>query len=432
MGKFLERARKAYRRIADPFPLTAVGLVVLVGCGLALFHYGLSRIDLILLVVGSVGVAIGVMALVLTIVAALMIYYRFRQRSSDESISIECGYPAKTGFRLPRPWYLPLIDVSWTWVAPQAEVHLVPRRGWLQERVIAARRGVVSQVVRRVEVADIFGLCKIAFRLKEQRTVRFVPSAGKLRKIEVVRGMSGGDDISHPEGPAQGDPMDMRHYNPGDPIRFVLWKVFARSRKLVVRTPERAISPARQTAAFLVGFEGDEPAAGAARVAVDDGALGQDWVLGADGSDQYATTKARALDVLTRSAHSPWDRGGAGLASFLEQATTGSVGRAVVFVPGRPGPWIERVLKAASHRKGRVDFVVCTDGIRRAPQRSWWRRFAVAVDDSDTEPGHIRPCNSKELREVVSRLGGRSNVIVVDRVDGRVFSAAHLENMEAA
>jgi hypothetical protein len=431
MAPFLKRARAIFRRVADPFPLTLVGLVVLLGCGLALFYYGLRRIDLILLVIGSVGVAVGLLAVLLSVVAALMIYLRFRGRSSDEVISIECGFPAKTGFRLPRPWYLPLIDVAWSWVDPEAAVRLVPRRGWLQEEIVAARRGVVGKVVRRVEVGDIFGLCKIAFRLTEDRTVRFVPSVGKLKHIEVIRGMSGGDDISHPEGPDKGDPLDMRHYNPGDPIRFVLWKVFARSRKLVVRTPERAISPARQTAAFLVACDGDEPAAGAARVAVDGGALGQDWVLGADGTDQHARTKAHALEVLTRSAHSKWDRAGGGLASFLQEASTGSVGRAVVFVPAKPGPWIERVLSAASERRGRVDFVVCTDGIRRTSRRSWWHKAATMLDDG-ARPGEVEASGASEVKEVIRRLGGRNNVVVVDRVDGRVFTPAHLENLEAA
>jgi hypothetical protein len=408
-------------------------VVVLAGCGLALLYYGLRRIDLVLLVVGAVGVVVGLLALFLTVTAAAMVWLRFRGASSGDGLSVECGFPARTGFRLPRPWYLPLVDVGWRWEQPDAHVRLVARRGWLYEEVVASRRGIVGEVVRRVEVGDIFGLCHLAFRLTERRTVRFVPSMGRLKQIEVVRGMSGGDDISHPEGPDRGDPLDMRHYNPGDPIRFVLWKVFARSRKLVVRTPERAISPARQTVAYMVAADGDEPAAGAARVAVEGGALGIDWVLGADGIDQVATSRVHALDLLTRSAHVPRERAGAGLGTFLQKASTGNVGRAVVFVPARPGDWIERVLAAAAPRRGRVDFVVCTDGVVRRPRRAWWRRFTTAARDEIALPGATEPSAAADLREVVARLGGgRANVVIVDRVAGRVYTSAHLEHVEAA
>jgi hypothetical protein len=224
----------------------------------------------------------------------------------------------------------------------------------------------------------------------------------------------------------------MRHYAPGDPIKFVLWKVFARARKLVVRTPEKAISPARQTVAYLVAFEGDEPAAGAARVAVDGGALGTDWVVGADGTDQHASTRAHALEVLARSAHAPHGEAGTGLSRFLGKTTTGTVGRALVFVPARPGPWIERVLSAAAQRRGRVDFVVCTDGIVRRPTGPWWRRAALMRPDRDAA-GEVGPSSVADVREVVSRLGGsRAHVLVVDRAEGRVYTPAHLENMEAA
>ncbi|MDH4459650.1 MAG: M3 family metallopeptidase, partial [Nevskia sp.] len=53
------------------------------------------------------------------------------------------------------------------------------------------------------------------------------------------------------------------------------------------------------------------------------------------------------------SAHASPEQQGAGLAKFLSAATPGaSVGRAVVFVPATPGPWLDKVLAAARFNQG--------------------------------------------------------------------------------
>jgi uncharacterized protein (DUF58 family) len=352
--------------------------------------------------------------------------------AADEPSTLECGYPVRTGLVLPRLWWIPFVDLTWTWVEPEAEVSTLARRHGVEEEVVAHRRGVVERIARRFEVGDIFGLTRVRFVVREHRRVRFAPSAGALKQIEVVRGMSGGDDVSHPEGPPDGEPFDMRRYNPGDPIRFVLWKVFARSRLLVVRTPERAISPARQTVAYLVTGKSDEPAAGAARVAVEVGALGRDWVLGADGVKTLATSREQALDVLARSATAPPEASGAGLAAFLERAASGSFSRAVVFVPAVPGPWIDEVLAAVRARKGRVEFVVGIDGVVSVPKQGWLRILSRRGDPRAA--GALGgPVRADELAAVVKALSGaRTKVVVVDRSAGRIYTSAHLEGLEDA
>lgn len=418
------------RPVVDLFPLTSVGLVVL-GCSLvALLYYGLRRIDLILLVVGAVGTALVALAVLTTVVGALVAWRSVRHRPTDELGKLECGYPSRTGFWLPYLWYVPLVDVRWIWIHPEAQVRTRRSGARLFEEVIASRRGEVREVVRRFEVGDIFGLCQIRFWVGERRPVRFAPSRGNLQHIEIVRGMSGGDELSHPEGPTSGDPYDLRRYQAGDPIKLMLWKVFARTRMAVVRTPERAISPARKTVAYLVTGDLDEPAAGAARVAAENGSLGEDWVLGADGSGDVAMTPAQAVDILTRSGHARPEAGGAGLGEFFARASTGSVGRTVVFVPGTPGPWIDKVKAACSGHRGRVEFVVGIDGLEQGPEQSWWRSLLTGESRPRHGAGSVDPVRIGELNEVIEGIGGgRSKVVVVDRVDGRLYTPGHLEGM---
>lgn len=429
------RARRAARVAQDLFPVTPLGVLAMSGCAFALVHFGLQRVDLVLLVLGGVGVAVGALSVLINVFTSLALWLRLREPTDAPPLSLECGYAARTGFSLPSLWYLPFVKVSWTWDEPSAEVRAIPLKRRLHEEVTPKRRAHVEQITRRVEVSDAFGLTRVCFTARERRDVRVSPSIGALRQMHVVRSIAGGDSVSHPAGPPEGERADMRHYSPGDPIKFVLWKVFARTRQLVVRTPERAISPVRQTVAYLVTGDHDEPAAGAARVAVDSGALGGEWSLGADGQDTVARTPVQALEVLARSSNTAAALGGSGLTHFLANATRGSASRAVVFVPSRPGPWLARVVAAAqartspTERYSSLEFIVCTDGVRRAPKRSWLAR--VATEDRRDEADVATP--HEDLNAVLSALGAaRSRVLIVDRAAGKVFGAEHHRAREAA
>lgn len=434
----LRRVAAPLRRAADLFPFTALGLLVMAGCGFALFRYGIRQIDLLLLVVGAVGVALGLASVLSTTLTALVLWRQGREQRDEEALRLECGYAARTGFSLSSLWFVPFVKLRWNWEAPEASVRLVPLKRRLHEEVTALRRGLHESIARRIEVSDAFGLTRLTFTLRQERVVRFVPSMGALRQMRVVRSIAGGDEISNPAGPPEGERVDLRHYAPGDPIKFVLWKVFARSRQLVVRTPERAIAPTRQTVAYLVTGTGDESAAGAARVAVDTGALGAEWVLGADGNDTYAKSPVQALELLARSASTPTELGGAGLADFLSRATPGGLARAVVFVPGRPGPWLDRVVAtvraktAPNQMQSPVEFVVCTDGIVPIVKTTWWSRLAFQVRPPAAQ-GTVTPAPGAEVAAVLRALATtRAPVTLVDRAGGHVYPGGHHRSLEAA
>ena len=410
------------------FPFTFGGLLIAAACVLSFFHYGFGKIDLILLGVGAVGLGIAAVSLIFTVLAAVITYRRVKRMSATEATKLECGYWAPTGFSLPSLWYVPFVSVAWDWHEPKARVRVTRKRGRTREEVFPERRGWTGQITRRFDIGDIFGLCKVSFDAPQKGEVRFMPWVGALKNMHVLRGMAMGDDISHPEGPPEGDRYDMRHYVAGDPIRFVLWKVFAKSRELVVRTPERAISHARQTAVYMVADEGDEPAAGAARVAVDVGAFGGDWVLGADGCKDTTQNKDEAMEILARSAHASKAQSGAGLANFLQSTSPGSMRRAVVFVPPRPGPWLARVAKAArtmgsNSALSSVGFIIGVDGIDIAPERGRVGRLMIE-NRVDEAAGSV--ATVEELNEIVKQLG--HNVLIVDRVRGQIFTPTQLHH----
>ncbi len=418
------------RQLRALFPLTAAGSLLAAGSAVAFFLYGLGRIDLILLGVGAVGLGIAGLSLVFTVFAAALTWRAVRRLGKRDAVRLECGYWSQTGFSLPSLWYVPFVAVAWRWREPQAQVRVVHSRGRALEEVFPERRGLTNVIERRFDIGDIFGVCKISFTASQTAPVRCLPWVGALRQMHIVRGMARGDDIAHPEGPAEGDRYDMRHYSAGDPIRFVLWKVFAKSRELIIRTPERAISPARKTAVYMVADRGDEPAAGAARTAIDVGAFGGDWVLGADGSPEVTKSKDHALELLARSAHTPAEHAGVGLAAFLQDAAPGAMARAVVFVPPKPGPWLDRVAHIAGRQgrqTSRISFVVGVDGIDRSTAGGRLQRLMRESPETGVRRLHESPLSlatRSELTEIVNKLG--HNVLIVDRVRGRVFTPAQL------
>lgn len=420
---FQARVVGAARWIRDRFPWTFSGFVAGFGGAWAFWQIGLKRLDFVVLVLGGAATALVALSTLATLVAAALLRWRPPARDARDSIEGECELWTRTGYAQWRRRWLPLVSVQWSWLEPDAEVKLLGKGPRAEEWVRVRRRGIHARVVRRFDVGDLLGFTRICFERADERKVRFVPHTGLLDRIEVVRGVAGGEDFAHPEGPAEGSPYDLRPYVPGDPLRFVLWKVFARTRTLVVRTPERALSPARHAVAYLVTDASDEPAAGAARMAVDAGALGRDWVLGTDGSDQDADDPRSALDLLARSAHAGSSASGRDLAPFLGRVSPTGEHRAVIFVPSRMGPWVDRVLSAFNGRGGEIEFVVCTDGISEPVEGPWWRRWTAPRGD-----GSGRELD--EVSEVIRALSGpRSRVLVLDRKAGQIFGEAHVQKM---
>ena len=423
--------RDAWRWGADRLGRVPVGVAATLALGLgglAVWRYGVVAQDHVLFVVGVVALGLVVACLGATTAAAAWVAWNFRARVASAPLERECGYVARTGFSLPNPWFMPLVTVSWSWASPAAKVTLV--RGWtrIEERVTPLRRGEFGAIAREVEIGDVFGLTGWRFVCTETGRVRFAPSRGRLKDFAAVNGMIGGDAEAHPFGSPEGDRVDLRNYAAGDPIRLVLWKVYARNRRLVVRTPERAVSPVRRTIAYLVVGHGDEPAAGAAKATITSGGLGSDWLLGADGARVGVSTVEAGLDLIVRSAAVPPEDGASGLAAFLQ--TDGPVGRkAIVFVPARPGPWLDRVVQASriGGATAPLDVIVCTDGVFH-PRSRWLDRLLRL--DPPPDPSPAVPASAPELGVVLKTLArANARVTVVDRQAGRVFGEGHLTKL---
>lgn len=415
--------RRRARRLYELFPWTPLGVLLTGGAYAALEYFARAQLDLVWLVIGYVGLGLTLVAPVAVLVAAVWLKLRGPAPHAGDALVLETGTAFETGFRLPSPWYVPLVQLRWDWRAPRgAQVETRREGAALIERVVLEDRGRFDRVERRVTVSDPFGLSRVTLHFNEPRAVDVLPRLGGLRHLPSLSALASGDAVPHPMGLEDGDRVELRRYTAGDPARFIHWKVLSRTRKLMVRTPERALSVARRMAAFMIAGERDDASAAVARLALERRLLGSDWLFGTDldlaGTDDVGS----ALAALMRSSEAR-ERGGEGLAGFAQQVERGGPASFVVFAPSRPGAWIDRVTSVARRRKLRV--VIGTDGVYERERPELWRRLLAF--QKAPEGTALR-----DLEQVVRALAqAGAEVIVLDRGSGRPLGSADRRALSA-
>lgn len=451
-------------RARELFPLTNLGLAVTIVAAVALWGFAIPRVDYVVQLVAMLALALVGLALSVVLLGALLTHRALirgetgpssasprkpearGERSERSRVAPSPGpgpgdpvaFEARRGFaevlRLPARRWLPLLEVSWRWEEPAGFVVTASREdGVLREIVEAHARASSPHITRRFVVEDGFGLARLVLRRREARPVRVTPWTGALDRAPILRSLASGEDLPHPLGDPNGDRVDMRRYVQGDPLRLALWKVYARTRQLMVRTPERALSPAVKVAAYLPAALGDEPAAAAAKVAVEGNHLGERWSFSADGARQAASDAdgARALIVASKAVKGGEEGDAAGLRDFLEELGRSEPVKLVLFVPGRPGPWLTRVVEAARRHRGGTHAVIGVDGIRddgaeaRASVR-WRRVIEIPEAPREEDEAVVSPAELEDVVRVLSSAG--IEVSAFDRQSGRALGlglAAH-------
>lgn len=423
IGSRLSRAR-------EWFPVTNLGLIVFGLAALAYWGFAVPRIDYVLRLVAVVVMVAVAVAVGAVVIGAVLVHSAVRQSAPSDPVTLEAHRGYAELFSLPTWWILPLFDVRWQWLEPAGfRVETRVLGGRRLERVETERRNQVDRIVRRLVIEDGFGLARLVLHRTQPCPLTVLPWTGALHRAPLLQSLASGDVLPHPRGAPIGDPVDMRRYAPGDPLKLAMWKVYARTRQLMVRTPERAIAPSTQVAAYLLAAVADEPPAAAARMAVESGLLGPNWTFGADGNTRAVEDVDSARrSIIESRAHRDAETGqAAGLASFVDGFGPSAHARLVVFVPGRPGPWLDRVVDVARHRPDHTSCVVVVDGIRsddeRAPSRwSRWLRRPEAPTDADEAW-----VTADELNDVVVSLARAGiEVTALDRTRGRALNTGRL------
>ena len=404
------RVLRWLRYARDLFPVTPLGLALGIGSYAALRAFAYAELDLVWLVTGYAALGLCAVSSLAVIPSAFFLALRLRRQPLRDALRLETRRLTPTGYSLPALRFVPFVQLRWQYVEPQVgSLELRLSGGRLHEHVALPERGRHESVERRVFVEDPFGLARIALHAVETRELWVMPHLGGLSQLPALTALAGGTDLPHPMGLEDGDRLELARYTPGDPARFIHWKAFARTRKLLVRRPERAVAVARRCAAFFVAGPDDDASAAIARLALERNLLGNEWVFGTD-LDLGGTTRVdEALTQLVLSVQAR-ARSGAGLAGFLSSVDKRGPASVIVFGPPEPGAWLAAVTRVASRRQLRV--VIGVDGVAAQPKPRW-----LSLLRSDAPELGAR---AAALDTVMNTLGrARVPVSLLDRTTGR-------------
>ena len=370
---------KWLRVVVGIFPFTKTGIAFMALLGIAVRFYGIRRMDFVALAAGVAGGLTIFVLLLCTLTGAFFLLLASRRAVTPGIPSLETNLPQSTGYRVRFPRWIPCMIARWSWEnagCRNAVVSVKKENGRLVESVTPGRRCVADRVARRFYVRDIFGLTEISWRRSETANLNVLPNRGMLERMPYPFGMSDGDDAPEPWAAPCGDSVDMRPYVPGDPLRTVLWKVYARSGRMMVRTPERSVAERRRGCGYLVTGALDDAASAVARVAVERGILGDDWRFGSDGVHNYTAEIDEAVEIIALSGMADCEARTNELGGFLAKMLSDGYQSCILFLPPDPKAWEYAASQTAGFGSMRIQVVIGVDALRpeQDAARSWARR----------------------------------------------------------
>lgn len=351
-GRWRHRLRPGLAHVLRAQPLQPAGLVLLAGAALVCWWFGKHQRDLILLMASAILLIIAVLDILLVVGTAWATrrwWARQLDTMPDSLPPLLAGVPARLPLNGRLPWF-PLVEVTSRWIDP-ADVQTEVRRaedGQFYEEFTFRGRCQIARVTREFTISDVLGFAQVRFRRERALQLEVWPRPQPLDRSTFVTSFHGGDEQADVRGDLVGDRVDMRQYAAGDPPKLLLWKLYARTGKLMVRMPERAVMPTPRTCAYLVAGPQDEAVAGLMRSVLESNLLGAGWRFGADGNTGHCSSAAEALTFLARSgnlARSGQTR--VGLAAFLAQAARDGFNGCLVALPSGKGEWLELARAAA-------------------------------------------------------------------------------------
>lgn len=357
-----ETLSRLYHRLADVIPLTWQGALLLLGGGTMLYFWGVKAEDWVLLMVGLFAMILPILSSTTVGLFALWVRYRLRRLNPEpnrQTLQTNTSQVTVTDFKLPRI-LLPILDFEATWESPPAQVSDLVILSERIEQVSFSRRGLYSAIVRKFALGDLFGLAEVRWRTQEDRAVEVWPQP-HAHQAPFVRAFT--EDTEHfvPSRPRRGDYVDTRAYIPGDPIRHIHWKLFARTREPFVRVPEPSASFEHQIIAYLVTSPHDDLAAAAVRWDLEHGHFGEGWKFGTDHAEQVATDVYTARRMLAMSG-SRLPAGGIHLESFLSAVSFDPTQqRLLVYASGELAYWLPHILPMLKKHTAVISVIIASE-----------------------------------------------------------------------
>ncbi len=415
MNRIWRNTLRAYRFIRRVFPITWTGAALLALAGVTIWTQGIHHKDLVLFTGALVMLAVQALLLLLTIGATLLAAWRSRRaRTPLDLLQLETSSGCATGFAVRFPGWLPFVSLSWEWVTPAGvEVRQRRKGAMLEEEVVPECRGLSRSIERKFTLRDFLGLSAIQWMKAEPVALRILPARITDSGLALPLGLGVGEDLSDPSGTPIGDQVEMREYQQGDSPRLIRWKLYARTGKLLIRTPERAIAEQPSTCAYLLGGRSAGSASELARELLERGSFGGDFLFGAEGSSRVSNGDLElARDIVAESGMQQALTCEA-LASFLRTAAGGGFSDCLLFAPPEIANIADKLAPLLSSSPIYIRAVVCVPELASDKPVPTWRRIVFRSEDRVGLEG---------LRTRFTRLTGLCSPQIFEQRTGGFFA----------
>ncbi len=354
--------RGLWRRWRDVWPLKWRGTAIILAVSLALHYLALPQLDFVVLVSG-IGMLVFVAYAVLGVWTGwFWLRWRTQRREKNTpSLRVSTEQWVDTGYDIPRLRWWPFLRVRCDWEGDFGRVTGIAQRSRVKERVCFRQRGEWQDIQRRLVVEDRLGIARVTLRHTAPVDFNVSPHPGALDAWTLHASQHGGDAYSHPLGQEEGDRIELRRYVPGDAARLINWKVYGRTGKLIVRTPERALCDERRRAAYLISAPNEEPVAAAAYIAVNHRLWSDEWLFGTSLAPEGVSDVSLAQSLVRRSGYQVEQERGAELSRYLGVLQRQGINVLTLFVPATTGAWLSTCMAALANYRGSVHIVMAID-----------------------------------------------------------------------
>jgi hypothetical protein len=257
------------------FPLTTRGILALAISSFCLFFLAKEYSDLIASILGTSLLIMVTLTTILLLVSAPFLKKKMSIVNHDSTQKLFSRTTNPCGFSISRLRILPFFYLSIKRNIPDKEVrhqtHVFTgittyqgKNSIITDSIWYPHRGLFQIKGYTVEYGDIFGLTRRIWSCGSEITHKVAPPPVTISPLPIMAASAQIGDTETAKHTRSGDLFDVRSYRPGDSLKRILWKVYARSGDLVVREPEPAIIPEGEVAIYVLAQKREDLVASSA------------------------------------------------------------------------------------------------------------------------------------------------------------------------
>lgn len=264
--------------------LTPRGMLLLALALILLLGPGRLETDIIASTLGWALMLVLALSVALTLTAGLLVKrsIRIRIREQSDALRATAGSATQATIELTPTSVLPFFRLSIALVfehpLPVSTTHHLTGKNpggstthrKISEQIKFPHRGLWRTTHVAAAYGDRFGFASLKWEIaigptdSQEADLEFghsfliYPAPYPTQRLPIIASAHRPGDLMAETREPQGDLYELKKYYPGDSMRRIVWKIFAKSGDLISRHPEASVSPDGQVAIYVVALPEDD------------------------------------------------------------------------------------------------------------------------------------------------------------------------------